>query len=429
MKLDKVRKLRQSVRERARLLQQGLLVVLVLCSLVAMTPPANAENVVGFFEGQSGGLNSGGGVITLTGWVLADSGIKKVVIQVDGVDLGSARYGQSRPDVAALYPGFPNSNNAGFGYKLNSTDFLNGNHLISAKVTTQAGTTVVLSGSRTLFFNNNTHNLVPFGAIDHPQRNAHLFGTCDESAPSALPVGRRYAIVEGWALDLGVEIGDTGVSWVELLIDGSIVANTRTTCRFDRESGGLTDCYGLPRPDIEFLYPFALDAPNSGFRFALDIGALIEFGYVRGYHVLTIRAGDITSQHANIAEIPVDFFCSGDLGNEGSFGRIESPRRGRAYSGNILFQGWALDGEGVQAISLRIDGQFIGQAAYGVASRPAVAARYPGYPDIAAPAWRFTYDSTEIADGFHQAQVVVIDVENKHTVIAEVDFFVDNVRD
>lgn len=405
--------------------RRGLFILSVL-ALLATFPATAQETVDGFFEGISGGFNSGSGAITLTGWAVADSGIRQVVIQVDGVDIGQAIYGLPRPTVTDAVPGFPDSSFPGFGYRLNSTDFLNGQHEVSAKVFTNAGEVVVLNGTRNLNFNNNTHILVPFGDINHPQRNAQLFGTCPFDP---FPSPRRYSIVEGWALDLGVEIGDTGVAWVELLVDGSIVGDSRTTCRFNPISGGLTDCYGLPRPDIERLYPFALDAPSSGFRFALDVGALIDFGFSRGAHVLTIRVGDITSQHANVAEIPVGFYCAGDLGNEGSFGRIESPRAGRAYEGDILFQGWALDGEGVERITVRIDGEFVGNAAFGVDSRPVVAARYPGYPDTDAPVWRLFYDSTQLSDGFHQVQIVVIDIFDQRTQIAEVDFFVDNVVD
>lgn len=406
--------------------RRGLSTLSVL-AMLATFPATAQETVVGFFEGISGGFNSGSGAMTLTGWVVASSGVRQVVVQVDGVDIGQAIYGLPRPDVTAVYPGFPDSGFPGFGYNLNSTDFRNGQHQVSVKVFTNAGRTLELNGTRNLNFNNNTHILVPFGDINHPQRSAQLFGTCpfDPFPPSP----RRYSIIEGWALDLGVEIGDTGVSWVELLVDGSIVGDSKTTCRFDPNAGGLTDCYGLPRPDIERLYPFALDAPSSGFRFALDVGALIDFGFARGHHVLTIRAGDITSQQANIAEIPVTFFCAGDLGNEGSFGRIESPRIGRAYEGVILFQGWALDGEGVRRVNIRIDGEFVGLADFGVDSRPTVATRYPGYPDSAAPVWRFFYDSNQLSDGFHQVEVVVIDEHELQTHIGEVDFFVDNVRD
>lgn len=415
-----------------------------LLILLATLPAVAQESVQGFFEGPLGGNNAGSGVITVSGWVWAQSGIRRVVIQVDGIDIGQANHGLDRPDVEEAR-GFVET---GFGFNLNSTDFTNGQHTISAKVQTLAGNTFVLSGTRRVHFTNNTAILVPFGRIDRPQAHAQLFGTCGENPPN-LSLPRRYSVVEGFALDLGVEIGDTGVGWVELLVDGAIVADSRLgdvfpfplalgACTFSPDAGGLSNCYGLPRTDIENLFPFAFDAPSAGYRFVLDVGALIDFGYPRGQHVLTIRAGDITGQLANIDEIPVTFFCAGDLGNEGSFGFIESPRAGRIYSGIIRFEGWALDGEGITdrlgnlppgRVEILIDGLLVGQADYGVGSRASVRRQYPGFPDTGFPVWRFFYDSTQVADGLRKAEVFVRDITGNVNLIGRTDFFVDNERD
>ncbi|MCP4249383.1 MAG: hypothetical protein GY778_20255, partial [bacterium] len=77
----------------------------------------------------------------------------------------------------------------------------------------------------------------------------------------------RYMVVRGWALDLGITDEDTGISWVEVETNGALVGNTRTGCVFDRRLGGLTNCYGLPRIDLESRFPFAFDAPSAGYRF------------------------------------------------------------------------------------------------------------------------------------------------------------------
>jgi len=69
---------------------------------------------------------------------------------------------------------------------------------------------------------------------------------------------------------------DTGISWVELETNGAIIGNTRTSCVFDRTTGGLTNCYGLPRIDLETRFPFAFDAPSAGYRFVMDVGAMLN---------------------------------------------------------------------------------------------------------------------------------------------------------
>jgi len=432
---------------------------LAVAAVLAAGPAVAQETVIGFLEEPAvndckpvndNTCNPKPGVVRVSGWVLADSGVRRVVIQVDGVDVGQAAYGLSRPQVANQFPGFPDSEGAGFSYNVNGTDFANGVHEITAKVLTNDGTSTLIyaidpdltihsDGIQEIFWSYNTAVLHPFGKINFPQRNAELYGTCclrdfngncfdDPERPI------RYTPVSGWALDLGKEIGDAGVGWAELLVDGSIYANTRTGCFFSPLTGGLSNCYGLPRLDIERRFPFAIDSPTSGFRFVLDVGALLVNGFAQGHHTLTIRVGDISTQNANVHEIPVNFLCIENLGNEEAFGRIGSPRPGRPYAGLVTFAGWALDGEGVGTVDLYVDGNFIGEAAYGPGqgTNPTVLAQYPGFPDSAAPVWRLVdYDTENLSDGFHQMQVVVTDrsVEADQTVIGEVTFFVDNEID
>lgn len=369
------------------------------------------------------GVNAASGTLRITGWALSPAGIRRVVVQVDGTDIGQADYGKFRPDVEAVFPGFPDSPAAGFGYILNSTDFLNGLHTLSIKVESLAGEITTLEVRKTIQFQNTVHNLVPFGAIQRPQRNAQLYGTCDTTNPF-----RRYTVVTGWVLDLGVEIGDTGVGYVELLLDGAVLANSRLNCGYSLDLGGPVNCYGLPRLDIEHIYPFALDAPSAGFRFVLDVGALIASGRAQGHHILSLRSGDVTNQESNPHEIPVTFWCIENIPNEGAFGAIETPRPGRIFAGQMRFEGWALDWETVNRVEVYVDGVYIGDAAYGVDSRASVRAQFPGYPDTDFPVWRLNYDSNDFSDGVHQVQILVIDDLGVRTVIGETSFFVDNMN-
>lgn len=413
---------------------------LALLATAFLAAPSGAQDtVLGFFEGQfvegqHGEGNSGTGAMVLRGWALAGSGVRQVILQVDGRDDGTALLGRARPGVERAFPGFPDSAAAGWAYRLNSTRYSNGRHTVRALVVTNAGRTVVLDttegGKSFVFnFNNNTTILVPFGAIQFPQRNGVVAGTCDTTS-----LVRRLTPIEGWALDLGVETNDAGIGYVELMIDNQIVFNTRTGCHFDFRAGGFTNCYGLPRPEIERLYPFAKNAPNAGFRFVLDVGALIAgLRYSEGEHLITIRAGDTSNQIADIDEFPVFFACDTLMPNEPSFGFIESPRRGAQYAGDLTIQGWLLDAEGVDRVRVMVDGEFVGFAAYGVEdgifeTRPGVFAQYPGFPDVEAPVFRLIpdFDTTILSDGGHQVQVFTLDREGARSLIGEVTFFVDN---
>lgn len=424
-------------------------ILVSLCGLLALAaaPGARAETVIAYFDGVIGGPgpnNAATGAAPMTGWAVSPSGIAKVILQVDGVDVGQAYYGMTRPDVTAIYPGYADSPAPGFGYHLNSTDFPNGIHRVSAKVFTNAGDVVIIGQQYDLYFNNNPSILPPFGAIDTPRRNQDLYGTCDISSPN-----RLLTPVTGWALDLGIEEGDTGIGYVELMVDGVIVPpsifqglhpitglpifygsefNTRSGCFWSYHTGGLTNCYGFPRQDVEQSYPFALNAPSAGYRFVLDVGYLVgQIGFNQGAHYLTVRAGDVITNVKNIAEIPVNFLCEENVPDMASFGDIESPRENRLYEGVITFQGWALDIDGIDHVDIWVDGVRLGTADYGVDSRPFVFAAYPGYPDALAPVWRFNWDSNQLADGVRQLQVYAVDERGISTLFGERSFHVDNV--
>lgn len=400
-------------------MKRNVLLATILMILAA-TAPALAAPPFGSFGGKVGGGNAGAGLLPLHGWALDDNGVAAVDILVDGAVAARASYGRGRPGVTARFPGFPDSAAPGFAVQLDTTRYLNGLHTISARVISATGEVTTLN-SRTFSFGNNEHALAPFGLMDAPHPNAELFGVCNVADPQ-----RRFTPVTGYALDAGTRVDDHGIGFVELMIDGVIVFNTKTSCFFSPPTGGLTNCYGLRRFDAEQIYPTLRDSPHSGFRFVLDVGQLVGSGdFLPGHHLLTIRAGDRASQVRNIAEIPVTFSCDDFLGNEASFGVIGVPGAGQLYSGTVTFAGWALDFEGVQTITVLVDGTVVGTATHGFA-RPQVSAFHPGYPQSAAPGWQFPLNTRTLSNGEHFLQVLVRDDTGEETLIGERRFVVSN---
>ena len=392
-----------------------------LCFLLGLTLsfaglPAFAAAPFGFVEGIHGGQNqnAGGGVLPITGWALDDDGVERVELYVDGVVAGLADYGRNRPDVELVFPGYPDGALVGFGMFLDTTLYSNDLHQISARVTSNLTGEQTWLNSVTIQINNDTSNLAPFGAITFPNPSSEFYGTCDLSDSS-----RRLSVVSGWALDVGSENGDTGVKYVELLINGGLYANTVTSCFSDPDWGGLTNCYGLQSLDVERIFPTVANSPHARFRFVLDVGWLIsEIGYSQGFHEITIRSGDYYGNVANIAEIPVAFFCDENTGNEGSFGFIDHPDNGELIDGIKDIYGWVLDGEGVAEVQIWLDGQWVGDAAFGL-PRPDVSSVYPGYPDSLAPGWIFLLDTTLTSDGLHHVQAVAVDDFGATSIIGE----------
>lgn len=384
----------------------------------APEPETGAGAPFGHFGGPLGGARVISGVAGMVGWAMAPTGVRHVVILVDGIAVQDANYGKNRPGLSDLFPGFPDGDNVGFGVRFDSTRFLNGLHAVSAKVIANDGSETRLN-THQIEFINTVHNLVPFGEIESPAENATLVGRCDLSNPD-----RFHSIFMGHALDAGVETGDMGVGWVEILVDGVIYANTRRDCRVLPAVGGLTDCYGLPWIETAKLFPTLRDAPNSGWRFALDVGELISsFGLVPGQHVVTIRAGDISGQAANIDEIPVFFSCLEAFPNIDSLGDFVVPPG--LLSGIVLIEGWALDLEGVAEVQIFVDGVMVGVASHGF-PRPLVTAMHPGFPESANPGWLFNLDTRMLTNGEHRMQVRVEDEPGQLTLIGERLFTVLN---
>ncbi len=363
----------------------------------------------------------------MAGWALDDNGVQSVDILVDGIIVGRAFYGMSWEGVAARYPNFPDSALPGFGYLLDTSHYLNGLHTVQPQVRSRAGELVLLE-PRVIEFTNSETTLLPFGAIDFPRPRpscaAPATSTARRRAATALSMAGPWtpACCPTTPVSATCSSSSTAPWWPTSDLD----------CTFNSVTGGLTQCYGLLRQDIEKQYPSLKDSPHSGFRFVLDIGALVaspgpEFDppYNQGATLLTVRAGDHANNARNIAEIPVTFSCDQNNSNENSFGDIDVPRNGLIYSGTMTTTGWALDWEGVKQVFILVDGNFVGTAVYGI-PRPDVSdlTFYPSYPNVSAPGWQFSFDTHQFSNGEHSLDVVVLDTPGVNIFIGKRRFVI-----
>ncbi len=90
------------------------------------------------------------------------------------------------------------------------------------------------------------------------------------------------------------------------------------------------------------------------------------------------------------------------------FGFLDTPVEGTVASGVLSMDGWAIDDRRVAQVNIRVDGQAVGQAAYG-RPRPDVARANPGLR--AAPDFGFNYtlNTGSFANGLHTLEVVASD--------------------
>jgi len=216
---------------------------------------------------------------------------------------------------------------------------------------------------------------------------------------------------------------------VELLVDGVRWAST-DDCAFSSLFKTYTNCYGLPRFDVQRFYPTYPDSPHSGFMFTLDIGALLALGVPPGNHVLKVRVGDQQQTFTELPGpqgIPVFFECAADR-VAAFMGFIDVPATFDYVKGNVTFQGWAAaESTPVAGVEIIVDGDFIGLAEYGF-PRPDVLQANPFLLNSLNSGWRFTMDTTKLSNARHRLTVRVRDVSNLRTEIGSVDFYVQNAN-
>jgi hypothetical protein len=225
------------------------------------------------------GLEGANGSFPVAGWAIDDDDVDHVDFLVDGrivagaVGRGepsSATYGTTRPDVAAAFPDVPLALYSGFIANIDTSQFINGIHIVSVRATDSEGASREI-GFRRVQVINNGQNLPPFGRIDFPLDKASLFcevfsGGCPSPC---VPSGILGNVVAGWALDVGSALDRGQVAYVELLLDGAILANSRSDCV--QLGQALTNCYGINRPDVARSYSGYVNADNAGFSFSFAL--------------------------------------------------------------------------------------------------------------------------------------------------------------
>ena len=410
------------------------------------------------------GLTGANGSFPVYGWALDDNAVNHVDVLIDGqqvsgsvgVGLASpAVYGQPRADVQAAFPDVPNSLNSGFTANVDTTALVNGIHILSVWAWDNQGLGSQI-GERTIQVINNGQNLAPFGDIDFPLDKASLLCTTIANTTDGYPspctpelCGGPLLIpnfVEGWALDVGARLDMGQVSYVELLLDGQIVANSRTDCV--QLGQNLNNCYGVNRPDIARQYTGYVNADNSGFQFTFYLihnagdpsgtigiylptadnattGPVLVGFTVPGKHTIAIRAGDEEETVSQFSAMSVDILCDQTSGDQPAFGFIDDPVNFEQISGSAYqVFGWAYDLQGVQTVEVDVDGQVLGQATYGL-YRPDVPAQ-DSRVRSANVGFSFILDTTQLANTQHDIVVYVIDRGGHRTEIGRRKAVVNN---
>lgn len=106
-----------------------LLAVLLIVSCGGSHETARGRLPFGVMDIPHGG-DTLSGVATLSGWALAEGGIKEVNVYVDRNYAATSMVGASRPDVANAFPAIPNGAACGWTTSLNTKIYTPGSHEI-----------------------------------------------------------------------------------------------------------------------------------------------------------------------------------------------------------------------------------------------------------------------------------------------------------
>jgi uncharacterized repeat protein (TIGR01451 family) len=197
------------------------------------TVQVNIANVTpaapfGSFDTPANNTSGVVGAIPVTGWALDNVEVTNVDVLREPVPgepagnlifVGTAVFvADARPDVQALYPSYPNSYRAGWGYQM-LTNFLpnssgsgatgNGTYKIHAIAHNKAGGQVDL-GTKTIVVDN-AHAAKPFGTLDTPTQGGTVSGT-------------DY-VNFGWALTPQPAMIPTDGSTMTVVLDGQLAAH------------------------------------------------------------------------------------------------------------------------------------------------------------------------------------------------------------
>jgi hypothetical protein len=181
----------------------------------------------GSFDTPANGGTGVVGAIPVTGWALDQTEIDHVDIlrePVKGEAPGNQIFvgtavlvSNARPDVESMFPGYPYSYRAGWGYQM-LTNFLpnsngsgppgNGTYKIHARVFNKMGVPVDL-GTKTITVDN-AHASKPFGTIDTPEQGGNVSGTDYVTFGWALTPQQGVIPKDGSSITVvidGVEVG------------------------------------------------------------------------------------------------------------------------------------------------------------------------------------------------------------------------------
>ena len=297
-------------------------------------------------------------MLRVRGWAVHAFGIKEINVSLDGIYLGIANYGVSRPDIVNVYPAYFNSAESGYDTTFNISNISNGSKTLEMKIVANDGSYQTVTKT----VNVNRAVLETKSFLDSPEENLNV--TTDTIR------------VRGWALD------SSGVRSVEAFVDGKSLGNIS---------------YGALRPDVNKVCPGYPSGDNAGFDETVNISSLSN-----GKKTLEIK---ITGNSGTVQTIKRTISINRKSLEAKSF--LDSPEENlNVTTDTIRVRGWALDSSGVKSVEAFVDGKLLGNISYG-ALRPDVNKVCPGYPSGDNAGFDETVNISSLSNGKKTLEVKI----------------------
>ena len=297
-------------------------------------------------------------MLRVRGWAVHAFGIKEINVSLDGIYLGIANYGVSRPDIVNVYPAYFNSAESGYDTTFNISNISNGSKTLEMKIVANDGSYQTVTKT----VNVNRAVLETKSFLDSPEENLNV--TTDTIR------------VRGWALD------SSGVKSVEAFVDGKSLGNIS---------------YGALRPDVNKVCPGYPSGDNAGFDETVNISSLSN-----GKKTLEVK---ITGNSGTVQTIKVNF----NKVTLESRNFLDEPTVNSSIVGTMTVRGWALSEAGTKEVRIKLDGQLLGKATINV-TRNDVYNVHPEYNNKKS-GFTATFDISKVSAGTKE---LIVEIEDNY---------------
>ena len=353
------------------------------------------------------------GMLCVSGWAVAQAPIISVQIFGNDRKIAGTLPGLPRPDVAELFPHYPNADRSGF--------FVTAGLQLADGARAETITIEVLARDGTLRRVVTTPQQVR--QITLAPEVAH-----EPAPPTPAPAAEPAAPTQPedtWFFCDVIDVDTTGRCQISGWSAALAGIDTLSLHYGGAEIGQAIT--GQPRPDVGRSYPNLPNAANSGFAFDLSHRAGLPEGPASFLVIAALKDGTRRAFEVSAMIVPpaarVSQFDDIVLGLD-TF-QLDAGHATRTVTGAFKLSGWAVARAGVRQIEVFLDGASLGLAYIGI-RREELPGIFFDFPDTLLAGFALSVPARMLKGGRSEVRIVVTDRE---AGVLENHFTIDVTRD